>query len=157
MNPFRLPLAAAAMLAILSTAALACSVPKGQRALLSEAIQLINAERARAGLARLSPSSELQTAAQNHACDSARRDKMGHRGSDGSTFDGRARKAGYRFSTINENVAYGYPTARQIVAGWMASPPHRRNILAARTRDIGMGLAQAASGTPHWVMVSGSR
>lgn len=154
---FLMPFAAAAMLAVLSTAAMACSVPKGQSALVAEAIQLINAERARAGLARLSQSSELRAAAQGHACDSARRDRMGHRGSDGSTFDARARKAGYRFSTINENVAYGYPTARQIVAGWMASPPHRRNILASRSREIGIGLAQAASGTPHWVMVSGSR
>lgn len=157
MAPFRLPIAALAAALFLAPAANACAVPKGQGALVSEAIQLINAERARAGLGRLAPSPELQAAAQGHACDNARRDRMSHTGSDGSNFAKRVQRAGYRYSTLNENVAYGYPTARQIVSGWMASPPHRKNILAARTRDIGMGLAQSPAGTPHWVMVSGSR
>jgi uncharacterized protein YkwD len=153
----RLPFAVLALLAMLSSAALACAVPKGQGALVSEAIQLINAERARAGLGKLSVSSELQAAAQGHACDNARRDKMSHTGSDGSSHGERARKVGYRFSTLNENVGFGFRSAGQMVAGWMGSPPHRKNILASRTRDIGLGLAQAPSGTVHWVMVSGSR
>jgi uncharacterized protein YkwD len=48
---------------------------------------------------------------------------------------------------IGENLAWGtgtLATPSQIVAGWMASPPHRANILNAGFREMGMGIALGA-------------
>lgn len=154
---FRASMLAFALSALIPLSALACNVPRGQPGMLSEVVQLVNAERARAGLPRLAPSSALQTAAQGHACDNAGRNVMTHKGSDGSSVGARVRRAGYRPSSVNENVAYGYRSAAQAVSLWMGSPPHRKNILSPKTREIGVGLAQSAAGSPHWVMVSASR
>ena len=46
-----------------------------------------------------------------------------------------------------ENLAWGAgsrATPRQIVAAWMASSGHRANILSARWRNIGVGIAPGA-------------
>lgn len=52
---------------------------------------------------------------------------------------------------VGENIAYGYPTAKAVMRGWMGSEGHRRNILDKRFRKIGLGLARSADGTPYWV------
>jgi uncharacterized protein YkwD len=50
---------------------------------------------------------------------------------------------------VGENIAWGSGAAsapRGIVRRWMNSPPHRRNILNGRFREIGVGIA---AGTPY--------
>ena len=39
-----------------------------------------------------------------------------------------------------ENIATGYPTPRQVVAGWMASAGHCENILNPTYRSVGTGV-----------------
>jgi len=44
-------------------------------------------------------------------------------------------------SEVAENLAWGFGTrgtASSIVAAWLASPPHRANLLGARYRRIGV-------------------
>jgi uncharacterized protein YkwD len=48
---------------------------------------------------------------------------------------------------IGENLAWGSgerATPRSIVQSWMASPPHRANILSHGFREIGIGIAAGA-------------
>lgn len=131
---------------------LACTLPDDPDAARRAVIRAINAERGAAGLAPLRENAALTRAAQGHACDSAERDQMGHVGSDGSRLDARIRREGYRFRVAAENLGYGFRSSESAVAWWMNSPPHRKNILTAGIRDVGIGLAYSVGRTPHWVM-----
>ena len=116
----------------------------------------INAERRRYGLVALGLDSRLNAAAQNHANDMAARNRMTHTGSDGSNGGTRITRAGYRWSSWGENVAYGYTTARSVVSAWLQSPPHRANMLNGGFRHMGLGVARAANGTMYWCLVLAS-
>lgn len=48
-----------------------------------------------------------------------------------------------------EDIAEGYPSAQAVVAGWMASPPHRANILGDYNL-VGVGIAATPSGLLYW-------
>jgi uncharacterized protein YkwD len=52
---------------------------------------------------------------------------------------------GRRFYVAGENVAYG-GSASSVFPAYMASPAHRRNILSARYRYIGVGWVESANG-----------
>jgi uncharacterized protein YkwD len=116
-----------------------------------------NAERTRRGLRALEPDARLQDAAQRHAADMARGDFMAHEGRDGSLAPERAERAGYRWTTVSENVAAGYSDPADVIAGWMTSPGHRANILDAAVRHVGVGYAYRTDTRMHsyWVMVFG--
>jgi uncharacterized protein YkwD len=43
---------------------------------------------------------------------------------------------------VGENVAYGYPTGRDVVRAWMRSPGHRANILRRQFRREGLGAVR---------------
>jgi uncharacterized protein YkwD len=110
---------------------------------------LVNRERASAGERALVPVAALSAAAQRHTEDMAFGDFFDHVGPHGDTPVTRARAAGYFAGwhggwEIGENIAFAtgwLATPREIVAGWMASPGHRANILDARFRDTGVGAS----------------
>jgi uncharacterized protein YkwD len=109
---------------------------------------LVNAERRKRGLAALSSSSALTRAARGHSRDMVRRGFFDHTSPGGGTPGDRARAAGYTWSTVGENIAWGggrYATPRSIVRMWMNSPGHKANILGRSYRDAGAG---AAAGNP---------
>lgn len=137
--------------------ALACRQPEGAARLAEATLAAINAERSQRGMAALDPDPRLTAAAQAHACDSAAQNRMSHRGSDGGSVATRARREGYAYRIISENVAAGFRNPGSVVEAWMASGGHRRNILARSVRDVGIGLATARDGTVHWVLNMGSR
>jgi uncharacterized protein YkwD len=53
---------------------------------------------------------------------------------------------GCRASVVAENLARGYSTADGVVAGWMASPGHRANILDGRLTRIGVAAVYGRGG-----------
>lgn len=61
-----------------------------------------------------------------------------------------ARNSGSRWR-VGENLAWGSPdlTASSVLALWLKSLPHRKNILSQAWREIGVGAvhAQSAPGT----------
>lgn len=69
----------------------------------------------------------------------ALQDFFSHTGIDGSTMVQRIQTTGYQFSSAAENIAAGYTTPEQVVAGWMESPGHRANILNPNLTEIGVG------------------
>ncbi|MEV5387601.1 CAP domain-containing protein [Streptomyces sp. NPDC052721] len=119
----------------------------------AEIVRLVNAERAKAGCQPLTLNSTLTKAAQAHSDDMAAHQNMSHTGSDGSSPGDRITRAGYTWSSYGENVAYGYSTAQQVMAGWMTSPGHRANILNCGFKEIGVGLAQPGS---YWTQDFGT-
>ncbi|MFI9648379.1 CAP domain-containing protein [Streptomyces sp. NPDC052040] len=116
-------------------------------------VELVNAERAKAGCSALTVSPTLAKVAQAHSEDMAAHRNMSHTGSDGSSPGDRITRAGYDWSSYGENVAYGYATPEQVMEGWMASPGHRENILNCSFKQIGVGLAQPDS---YWTQDFGT-
>ncbi len=109
----------------------------------------VNAERAAQNRAPLIYDSALEAAARAHAQDMAQAGFFDHTGSDGSDIGQRLTRAGYRFCFGAENIAAGQRDLTEVMAGWMASRGHRRNILHRRAEAV--GLAQAPGNL--WVMV----
>ncbi|WP_327251048.1 CAP domain-containing protein [Streptomyces sp. NBC_01244] len=115
------------------------AAPSGASA---EVLALVNKERIAVGCPVVTVNEKLTKAAQDHSEDMAAHSNMSHTGSDGSDPGQRITRAGYEWRTYAENVAYGYPSAAQVMEGWMNSPGHKRNILDCGVKEIGIGLAQ---------------
>lgn len=106
----------------------------------------INHARAEAGVPPLERNPLLEAAAQGHANDLAQNgSQLGHRGSDGSSIRQRIARAGYPTDSVGENWA-GYRSLDKILDFWLNDPPHRKNILKPKYRDIGIGVAVRANG-----------
>lgn len=120
---------------------------------VARVVELVNAERAKVGCSPVQLNSTLSKAAQDHSADMAAHNTMSHTGSDGSDPGSRITAAGYQWSAYGENVAYGYSTPEQVMAGWMDSPGHRENILNCSFKEIGVGLAQPGS---YWTQDFGT-
>lgn len=92
------------------------------RNLAQGAFDLVNQQRAQAGLPALAWDNDLELAAAVRAAECAQ--SFSHTRPDGSDW-----------YTVNaqimhgENLAYGYNTANEVVTAWMNSPTHRDNIM----------------------------
>ncbi|MFB6503196.1 MULTISPECIES: CAP domain-containing protein [unclassified Streptomyces] len=119
----------------------ATSTPATTSPAAARVLALVNGERDKAGCSPLTLNSELTKAARTHSEDMAAHRNMSHTGSDGSTPGDRITDAGYEWRAYGENVAHGHETPESVMAGWMDSPGHRRNILDCSFKEIGVGLA----------------
>ncbi|HAJ37114.1 MAG TPA: CAP domain-containing protein [Chloroflexi bacterium] len=64
----------------------------------------------------------------------------------------------YNYSTAGENIAAGYGTPEDVMAGWMSSSGHRQNILDPDFREIGVGYYQGSGEYGvYWVQNLGAR
>ncbi|MEV6613237.1 CAP domain-containing protein [Streptomyces sp. NPDC051051] len=122
-------------------------------AAVTRVVALVNSERAKAGCSPVTLNAKLSQAAQAHSADMASHNTMSHTGSDGSDPGQRITRVGYLWSTYGENVAYGYSTPEQVMAGWMASAGHKRNILDCGYKEIGVGVAQPGN---YWTQDFGT-
>lgn len=130
--------------------------PSEREQLEAEVVELTNAERVAAGCPEVHVDDQLTTASRGHSEDMVERDFFDHTNPDGDGPGARARAAGYDWRAISENIAWGYRTAEAVVAGWMDSPGHRRNILDCDAVEIGVGVADS-SGGPYWTQMFGRR
>ena len=145
------------MLAAPATASAACSLPDASKAMQTEALKAVNAERAGAGLRALKFSQSLAKAAQGHACDNARRHEITHVSSDGSKLQHRLKRVGYRYRSAAENTGRGFRSGSSAVQWWMQSPKHKANILMRGVKEVGLGIAlsDAPDNKLHWILVMG--
>ncbi|WP_299730147.1 CAP domain-containing protein [uncultured Tateyamaria sp.] len=109
----------------------------------------VNAERASQGRAALVYDTRLEAAARAHGQDMAARGFFSHTGSDGSDIGDRLRRAGYAFCFGAENIAAGQRNLSDVMASWMGSRGHRKNILHRKARAVGVARAKGN----RWVMV----
>ncbi len=104
-----------------------------------EILRRVNRFRAHKRLQPLKLDPVLNTAAQGHSDDMAERDFFDHVSPGGSTVGDRAARAGYRWRTVLENLAAGQENPREMVQGWIKSPPHRKALLVPDIDDAGVG------------------
>jgi len=124
---------------------------------LRAALAATNLVRAEAGLSPLRPNTQVQHAAEMHACDMARRGLMTHAGTASTGPSARVKGLGYRPSVTAENIAAGAVKAFDLngtLSSWAGSPGHRANILNRRVKDFGIGSALSPDGRViYWAAV----
>jgi uncharacterized protein YkwD len=105
----------------------------------AEMLQMVNRERAAAGLSPLAPDLEMTEVARKHSIDMFARGYFSHNTPENlSPFD-RMRRDNVRFLTAGENLALA-PTLQIAHTGLMNSPGHRANILQPRFGRLGIGI-----------------
>jgi uncharacterized protein YkwD len=102
-------------------------------------LDLVNQERAAAGLRPLAPDPELTEVARQHSTDMFARGYFAHDTPEGLTPFDRMRAANIRFLTAGENLALA-PTLSVAHSGLMNSPGHRENILRPQFGRVGIGI-----------------
>jgi uncharacterized protein YkwD len=138
--------------------ALAGGAPDNAAVATARVLELTNAERQRAGLAPLVLSPQLSQAAQRYSEVLSTDGCFGHTCGPVPEMVQRVSQAGYDgWTNVGENIAAGYPSPEAVVAGWMASPGHRENILSPAYHEIGLGLAGGGQLGAYWTQEFGSR
>jgi uncharacterized protein YkwD len=105
----------------------------------SRVLTIVNKRRAEAGCTALKPNAKLTRAARKHSRHMERTGEFGHSGIGDGDMQSRVEAQGYAWSRLGENIAWGYPSARAVMRGWMNSPGHKANILNCSFRQIGIG------------------
>ncbi len=111
----------------------------------------INALRKQHGLAPVRLSGNLSAAARQHSAEMAERGYFSHDSANGSTFDKRIARyypMGHsRYWSVGENLLWSSPDvdAGGALNMWWNSPEHRKNMLTARWREIGISAVHVAA------------
>lgn len=112
-----------------------------------EVLDIVNAERAKVGLAALTMDMDLLDAAMLRSAENC------------ICFDHQRPSGLSCFSLSNkiqgENIAVGSSTAKDTMKQWMESPGHKANILGSDYKTIGIGCFNQ-NGMYYWVQVFGS-
>jgi uncharacterized protein YkwD len=117
--------------------------------LSSALVAQVNAVRVAHGLVPLHVSPFLGAAANAHSTQMARLGYFSHNSANGSPFSSRIATyypaQGYRSWTVGENLLWASPDvgAGRALKLWLASPPHRANLLNPRWREIGLVAVHA--------------
>ena len=114
-----------------------------------------NKERKAVGAGELKFHPTLMKVSRGHAATMAKLGKLAH-DAGGKSMAVRIRESGYRCSGSAENIAQGYPTAADVVAGWMSDPPHKKNLLDKDFTEMGAGVATGADGAKFWAQDFGT-
>jgi uncharacterized protein YkwD len=111
----------------------------------------INALRKEHGLAPLRLSANLSAAARQHSSEMAARGYFSHSSANGSSFDRRIARyysmSGSHYWSVGENLLWSSPDvdAGGALDMWWNSPEHRKNMLTARWREIGLSAVHVTS------------
>ncbi|WP_024866781.1 CAP domain-containing protein [Butyrivibrio sp. FCS014] len=109
---------------------------------------LMNQQRAARGLATLTWSDALTSAAQVRANEIV-------------TVFSHTRPNGSAFWTVDSNVQYGenlaklYQSADSVYTAWMNSPTHAANIMDAGYKTVGIAVCQTGDGSWYWAQEFG--
>ncbi|NLG43211.1 MAG: CAP domain-containing protein [Phycisphaerae bacterium] len=133
-----------------------CGKPSNAEAWRDRVWQLLNSERMRYGLQPLARNAVLDAQAEQYACEMIYYDFVDHENPvTHSNLAERAAEFGYEYWMIGENLAAGQTSPEQVVAGWMASPDHRENMLHENYSEVGVGLRQGGYYRLYWVLEFG--
>lgn len=112
-----------------------------------EVIKLVNEEREKKGLTKLAKDNGASSVARLRAKEIV--ESFSHSRPDGSSCFTAASELGVKYRSAGENIAYGYPSPKKVMEGWMNSDGHRRNILSSSYTKIGVGCYKSG-GTLYW-------
>ncbi len=114
-------------------------------------VEFLNAARIENGLTPLALSPQLTASALTHARDIAAQQRAWNYGSDKSTPQTRANRAGFSGVVTGENVSETYRGELQVIQSWLADPMSRAVILDPNANSVGISYYQERSGKVWWV------
>lgn len=120
------------------------------------AAAMVSAFRQANGLGRVGVDDRLNAAAAGHALAMGRRDNLSHSFGFGNSLPSRVSGAGYDWGAIAENIGAGYRDLDAVMAGWEASPGHRKNLLNPGITEIGIAAVATPPGAKkrtYWSLV----
>lgn len=126
-----------------------------QNLTISGIISATNIERKKNGLSELIKDPQLSKAAEIKIQDMFQKQYFQHVSPSGDSVSDVVRKTGYEYIVVGENLALGvFAGDDQVVAAWMASPGHKKNILDPRYQEIGLAVGQGMyQGRKQWLIV----
>jgi uncharacterized protein YkwD len=132
-------------------------IPDDAERMADQVLQLVNLERADAGLPPVIANPDLQKIADDYACRMIDEDFFGH--VDPETGDGlsdRAAEGKYAYYAVGENLAAGQETAAEAMRVWMESPAHRDIILDEKWTEVGVSVRMGGEFFIYWVQEFGA-
>ncbi len=118
-----------------------------------QVVELVNAERAKAGVAPLSLDSSVSNAARTKSQDMATNNYFSHTSPTYGSAGNMLSKFGIKYTAWGENIASGQKTPQEVVTAWMNSQGHRENILSSTFTKIGVGYATNSKGYAYWTQI----
>lgn len=117
-------------------------------AFIKQVVALVNAERAKEGLAPLTIDTKVQAAAQVRAkeCEQS----FSHTRPNGSSFSTALKEQNVTYRSAGENIAWGQRSPEAVMNAWMNSSGHRANIMNPNFTTIGVGYYQNLNGVNYW-------
>ncbi|MFQ5623789.1 MAG: CAP domain-containing protein [Paracoccaceae bacterium] len=119
-------------------------------------LDAVNTIRAERGLGPLAYSASLNAAASTHARDMSVQRRAWHFGSDGTSPQDRADRAGYPSLILGENISETFEHEVEVLQSWLDDPDGRGLILDPKARMLGFSWFQESDGKLWWVQVIGS-
>jgi uncharacterized protein YkwD len=110
----------------------------------------MNEIRSGRGLKPLTIDERASRAAYEHGWDMDLRDYFAHVNPDGEGPEERLARHGVGRPAVGEVLARGHATPEDVVAAWMASPPHRANLLHPGWTRVGIGIHSGPAEGPWW-------
>ena len=144
----------ATLLGLVMVAAPANAAVVSTAKLQGDIAYLTNKQRQLNGCKAVHVDARLTAAARVQSTYMARSGSFSHVGSGGSTFTARVKAAHYP-RPAGENIAYGFRTGVDVVKAWMASPPHRANLLNCKATTVGVGAVYSGSGNLYYTQEFG--
>ena len=114
----------------------------------------INAQRSAVGVGGLAYNQQLTIAATAKAQHMCTYNYWAHTAPDGTTGWTFIKQTGYAYTAAGENLAKGFLTDADVIAGWMASATHRTTMLNATYKDVGVGYNQCGPAVTDTIIVA---
>jgi len=121
------------------------------RSLEQDVLAQINALRHDHGLPPVRSSSRLSAAARSHSAEMAARGYFSHTSANGASFSRRISRyypvGRSHYWSVGENLLWSSPDvdAHGALDLWINSPEHKKNMLTARWREIGLSAVHVAA------------
>lgn len=116
-----------------------------------QVVDLVNQERAKAGLEKLTLDKNIEAAALVRAKEIEV--SFSHTRPDGSSFSSVLKEHNISYRGAGENIAWGQTSPEAVMNAWMNSEGHRANILNANFTKIGVGYYQNSAGRKFWTQL----
>ena len=120
-----------------------------------EIIDLTNKQRQENGLTPLRENFYLNISAEQKIDDMLENQYFAHSSPTGEGAGDLAKKVGYEFILVGENLAIGnFESNQELVDAWMESPGHRENIVSRDYQEIGIAVKKGIfNGKEAWMAV----
>lgn len=121
------------------------------RTYAEQVVDLVNKERAKAGLNKVTLNKKIESAALTRAYEIEK--SFSHTRPNGTSFSTVLREHNISYRGSGENIAWGQSSPEAVMNAWMNSSGHRANILNPNFREMGVGYYKNSTGRKHWTQL----